>query len=159
METQRFMKVLVVHPVLALARQYAEALEALGFPAEGRDELLMGYEHEPISALVLWGSLHWWIDEEQALPPTVLVGGDALGLVRAAGATRCPEGATPAMIARSLRSLLRLSRHSRGRGTMPMRLIGAPCIVKVGRWMSLPRLNAFEDDQETTNRDLRPTAQ
>lgn len=145
--------VLIVHPSLAAAQRLAEELTHHGFTAEACDELATDYDAQPLSALVIYGSLEWWVgvDSDRPMPPTVLVGGDSLGLARAAGATRCPDGTTIEHVARALRSLLRLSRHSRGRGTMPMRL-SSPFIVKVGRWMTALRRNAFEEE---THRELR----
>lgn len=142
---------------MEVAQRYAAELSRLGFTTEACDELAEDYDHQPLSALVLFGALEWWIgvDSERPMPPTVLVGGDSLGLARAAGATRLPEAVGVEQLARSLRALLRLSRHSRGRGTMPMRL-SSPFIVKVGRWMTAARRGTFDDDLET-RRDLRPT--
>jgi hypothetical protein len=153
MEALRMPPVLIVHPSLAAAKRVAEELARLGFTTEASDELAADYDHQPLSALVIFGSLQWWVgvDSERPMPPTVLVGGDSLGLARAAGATRCPDNASVECIARSLRSLLRLSRHSRGRGTMPMRL-SSPFIVKVGRWMTAIKRNSFEEE---TRRDVR----
>jgi hypothetical protein len=153
MEALRMPPVLVIHPSLAAARRIAEELSGLGFTTLASDQLEADYDHQPLSALVIYGSLQWWVgvDSDRAMPPTVLVGGDSLGLARAAGATRCPDDASVESIARSLRSLLRLSRHSRGRGTMPMRL-SSPFIVKVGRWMTALRRGSFDED---TRRDAR----
>lgn len=156
MEAMRAPPVLIIHPSMEAARRYADELACLGFVAEVCDQLVDDYDHQPLSALVIFGSLQWWVgvDSDRAMPPTVLVGGDSLGLARAAGATRLPATASSEMLARALRSLLRLSRHSRGRGTMPMRL-SSPFIVKVGRWMTAARRGTFEDDFDT-RRDLRP---
>jgi hypothetical protein len=159
MDAPRSTKVLVVHPVLALAQRYAAHLDAAGFAATARDDLSRDFDAATVSGLVLCGAVHWWLNEEHQLPPTVLVGGDAPGLVRAAGATRCRDGASPEEVVVALRSLLRLSRHSRGRGTMPIRLSGSPNIVKVGRWMTVPPLAGFDDDLEPARGDLAPTAQ
>lgn len=139
--------VLIVHPSLAAAHRFAAELSGLGFTTEASDKLAADYDHQPLSALVIFGSMEWWVgvDSDRAMPPTVLVGGDSLGLARAAGATRCPDDASAESIARSLRSLLRLSRHSRGRGTMPMRLT-SPFIVKVGRWMTVLKRSSFEEE-------------
>jgi hypothetical protein len=155
MEAQRMPPVLIVHPSLAAARRVAEELAGFGFTTLASDELASDYDHQPLSALVIFGSLRWWggVDDDRALPPTVLVGGDSLGLARAAGVTRCPDNASAECIAHSLRSLLRLSRHSRGRGTMPMR-ISAPFIVKVGRWMTALKWSSFEEE---TRREVRPS--
>lgn len=157
MEAMRSPPVLIIHPSMEVAQRYAAELSRLGFTTEACDELAEDYDHQPLSALVLFGALEWWIgvDSERPMPPTVLVGGDSLGLARAAGATRLPEAVGVEQLARSLRALLRLSRHSRGRGTMPMRL-SSPFIVKVGRWMTAARRGTFDDDLET-RRDLRPT--
>lgn len=153
MEALRMPPVLIVHPSLAAAQRLAEELTRHGFTAEACDELASDYDAQPLSALVIYGSLQWWVgvELERAMPPTVLVGGDSLGLARAVGATRCPDGASIDHVARALRSLLRLSRHSRGRGTMPMRL-SSPFIVKVGRWMTALRRSAFEEE---THREVR----
>ena len=150
--------VLVVHPQLLIAHRYAEELTALGFRTIAADKLGTAREREGFHGIVLCGSVQWWIDveEDQPLPPTVLVGGDAVGLVRAAGVTRRAEHASAEHIALALRSLMRLSRHSRGRGTMPMR-VSASCAVKVGRWMSIPRNTRFFDDSHC-HVDQRPTA-
>lgn len=146
--------VLIVHPSLEVANRYAEELAALGFATEAADQLPEDDDSRSLRAVVIFGSLQWWVgvDNEQAMPPTVLVGGDALGLARAAGATRCPEGASAEVIAASLRSLLRLSGHSRGRGTMPLRL-SSPFIVKVGRWMSAFRRAPRELEDEAFRSD------
>lgn len=148
MEALRLPPVLVVHPAMETARRYAEELAALGLSTLASDELPADYDHQPLSALVLFGAMQWWIgvDNERAMPPTVLVGGDSLGLARALGATRCPADATAEVIAGSLRALTRLSRHSRGRGTMPMRL-SLPFIVKVGRWMTAFPRGSFEEHE------------
>jgi hypothetical protein len=150
MEAMRAPPVLIVHPQMEVAQRYAAQLVALGFTTEACDSLADDYDHRPLSALVIFGSLQWWVgvDSERAMPPTVLVGGDSLGLARAAGATRLPEAVSAEVLARSLRSLLRLSRHSRGRGTMPMRL-SSPFIVKVGRWMTAGRRGTFDEELET----------
>jgi hypothetical protein len=160
MVTENSPVVLVVHPVLGAAQRYAEDLGAFGFIGLASDRLAPDYDHQPIHALVLCDTVHWWIDasDERAMPPTVLVGGDALGLVRAAGACKCPAGASSAQVAHSLRSLIRLSRHSRGRGTMPMRISCSPCMVKVGRWMTVVQYGAFDDDLDTSARRTRPLA-
>lgn len=157
MEALRLPPVLIVHPSMATAQRYAEELTALGFATLATDELPADYDHQPLSALVLFGSVQWWVgvESERAMPPTVLVGGDSVGLARALGATRCPDGASAETIGHAVRSLTRLSRHSRGRGTMPMRL-SMPFLVKVGRWMTASLRGSFEDDSETM-REARMT--
>jgi hypothetical protein len=159
MDIASSLPVLVVHPVLRVARRNAAELVQEGFLAVASDSLEADYNHPSIAALVLYGSAQCWIDaeDERTLPPTVLVGGDVFGVVRAAGASKCPEGASAAMVGRALRSLIRLSDHSRGRGTMPMRVTSS-CVCKVSRWMTVPRFSAFDDDYQTCHRDLRPTA-
>ncbi len=137
--------VLVVHARLEVAQRYAEELAGHGFRTVAADDLSAARGREQVHGVVMVGAVQWWIDlEEHPLPPTVLVGGDAVGLVRAAGVTRRPESASTLHIAQALRSLMRLCRHSRGRGTMPMRA-SASCAVKVGRWMTIPR-RATRDD-------------
>lgn len=149
MDASRMSPVLVVHPSLEVANQVAQELAARGFASEATDELPEDDDPRTLRALVLFGSVQWWVgvDNEHAMPPTVLVGGDALGLARAAGATRCREDASMEEIAHSLRALLRLSGHSRGRGTMPLR-VASPFIVKVGRWMSAFKRASRELDVE-----------
>lgn len=158
MESSWLPLILVVHPQLRVAYRYAVELAEHGFRTIASDDLVAAREHGHFHGIVLCGSVQWWIDvgEEQTMPPTVLVGGDVVGLVRAAGVTRRPDTATALHIAQAMRSLMRLSRHSRGRGTMPMR-VSATCAVKVGRWMSLPPPRALTE--ERCNVDLRPTLQ
>lgn len=159
METPSWLPlVLVVHPQLRVAHGYAEALAARGFRTIASDDLRAAREHDGFHGVVLCGAVHWWVDleDDRPMPPTVLVGGDAVGLVRAAGVTRRPENASVEQISLALHSLLRLSRHSRGRGTMPMRA-SASCAVKVGRWMTVPRFAALAEEVKC-NVDLRPTA-
>jgi hypothetical protein len=157
MKSSRSPLVLVVHPMLRTAREYAVELSLTGYPSISSDDLSMVHEHQPLSALVLFGSAQWWIgaDDERDLPPTVMVGGHSLGLVRAAGVTQCPADASAGQIARALQSVLCLSRNSRGRGTMPMR-ISSSGAAKVGRWLTVPRFTDFDDD--LCSRDQRPTA-
>lgn len=158
MESSTLPLILVVHPQLRVAYRYAVELAELGFRTIASDDLVAAREHSSFHGIVLCGSVQWWIDfdDERTMPATVLVGGDVVGLVRAAGVTRRPESASALHIAQAMRSLLRLARHSRGRGTMPMR-VSATCAVKVGRWMSLPPPGSFSD--ERCNVDLRPTVQ